>query len=331
MATFSQYLTSTKKDPNPRQITWLCGPEVVLVEEIVSHVVNTLAPDPWNFVNLVAGEDSERTIWSALDQHPLGSSPRVVVIRHAQQLKHWERFISWVKDRGRNPRTYVVMVSDEEHVPKTEVSSAERRDGLKPQPLPHIAAIGSRGHVVECKPFTSATALKSLEWVKSKVPMRDNVAKHLLERANWDLRLVRDTCLKLAVFPGDITISVINSLLEQQPRDTFTDALLALDRKTAFLAAEKIPETDIGRTIGLLDAQLDLAGRVHDMQAAHKTSGEMAKALGPQAFLLPDILKVSRHYSAKRRRDTRRLLAMVDQAYRSGQRIGLLEAVVSLW
>lgn len=320
-----------KKNPEPRQITWLCGPEIVLVEEVVNHVCTFIGPEPWNRADLVAGDDSERAIWAALDQHPLGTSARVVIVRHAELLKDWDRWIQWVKDRSRNPRTYVIMVSAELAVPKTDPTREERRNGAKSEPQPHIACIGTKGHVVECKPFTTATVQRSLEWVKSKVHMRDGVAKHLLERSNWDLRLVRDTCLKLSVFPGEITLAVVNALLAEQPRDTFTDALLALDRKTALLAAASIPTSEIGKVIGLLDSSLDTAGMIHDMQVEHRSPSEMAKALGAQAFLLTPLLRICKHYDAKRRLAIRKVLALADEAYRNGQTVGVLEVIVTFW
>lgn len=331
MATFSQYFTSIQKKPEPRQITWVCGPEIILVEEVVQRITTQLGPEPWNAATLSVGEDSERSVWAALDQHPLGNSVRLVVVRHADRLQDWDRFIQWIKDRSRNPRTYVVMVSDEESVPRTEVTQQQRRMGEKSQPLPHIAAIGTKGHVVECKSFTTATAKKSVEWVQSKVRIREGVAKHLLTRSNWDLRLVRDLCVKLSVFPGEVTITVVNALMAEQPRDTLVDALMSLDRRTALLAASMTPPSDIGRILGLLDATLDRAGMIHDMQSDHREQSEMARALGPQAFLLGSLLNVSKHYNAKRRTEIRQVLATVDAAYQSGETESLLEVVISQW
>lgn len=331
MASFSQFFTSVKKTPQPRQITWVCGTEHVLVQEVVQYVSGAVNATPWNVVHLTMGVDSERSLWAAMDQHPLGGSPKLVVVNNVERIQKWDRFIEWVKDRNKNPRTFVVLVSNEERVPKTEPTPMERRKGEKPVPLPHIACIGSRGHVVECRPFTTATAPKSLEWVKAKAPMRDHVAKHLLTRANWDLRLVRDTCVKLSAFPGEVTISVVNALMAEQPRDTFPDALLSLDRRTAFLAAKSIPVEEYPRILGLLDAKLDKAGMIHDMQRDHRTSGEMAKELGAMAFLLGDLLKVAKHYDAKRRLAIRRVLAVADEAVRAGHTTGVLELVIALW
>lgn len=331
MSTWSQYWTRLRKNPAPRQVTWLCGNEPILIDEVVNHILSVLGPDETGRVSLSAGLIPEKDVWAALDQQPLGPGVRVVIVRHADQLQDWDRFIDWITNRTRNPRTYLVFISDEERVPRVELTPEQKRAHEKPGPAPHIAAIGAKGHVVECRPFTSATAKVSLEWVKSKVPMRDTVAKHLLERANWDLRLVRDTLLKLSVFPGEVTVQVINALMSQRPRDTFTDALLALDKKTALLALEDVRPDDVGRLIGLLDHNLDLAGTIYDMRAEHKSSSDMAKALGPQAFLIKDLMKVSRHYDIRRRAMIRQSLAMADVAYRNGHTTGVLEAVVTQW
>lgn len=331
MASFHQWRKGLKKNPQPRQITWLCGSETVLIDEAVGIIRDYLGPQPWDEISLSAGEDSERVIWAATEQHPLGSTPHVVTIRNAEKLQDWDRFIAWIKDRSYNPRTYLILISNEERVPKTEPTREERRDGVKPQPLPHIAAIGARGHVIECRPFTSATAHYSVEWVRAKVPMRENVARHLMERSDFNLRLVRDLCQKLVVFPGEPTISVINDLLTERPRDSFADALLALDRKTALLALREIPTSDYGRIIGLLDSRLDLASMIHDMQLEHRSPGEIAKAAGPQAFLVKDVAPIAKHYDIKRRQSIRKMLATADSAYRQGQTDSIMEALTLFW
>lgn len=331
MVSFHQWQKSLKSKPEPRQITWLCGSETVLVDEAVEYIQSYLGPQPWDELHLVVGEDSERSIWAAAEQHPLGSSPRLVIIRNAEDLKNWDRFIAWMRDRTLNPRTYLVLISNEERIPKTTPTREERRDGAKPEPLPHIAAIGARGHVVECRPFTSATAHHSIPWVQSKVRMREGVAKHLMERSDFNLRHVRDLCAKLAVFPGEPTIAVINDMLTERPRDSFADALLALDRKTALLALREIPPSDYGRVIGLLDSRLELAGMIHDMQVEHRSQGEITKAAGQQAFLVKDVLPVAKHYDIKRRQSIRKVLAVADEAYRSGQTESVMEALTLFW
>ena len=333
MVSFNQWRKSLEKNPQPRQITWICGEERVLVDDVLSYIKGYLGPEPWNYVSLSAGEDSERAIWNAADQFPMGTSHRLVVIRHADQLQQWDRFTDWIKERASHPRTSLVLISDEYKVPKTEPTPEERRKGVKPEPVPYIAAIGAKGHVIECRPYTTATSKYSVEWVQSKVRMREGVAKHLLLRSDFNLRLVRDVCRKLAVLPADqeVTLALVNAMLTERPRDSFADALLAMDRKTALLALQEIQPEDYGRTIGYLDSRLDLAGMVHDMMSEHKAPHEIARAAGSQAWLVPEIMTVAKHYSAKRRLTQRKILAIVDEAYQGGQRDGILETVVSFW
>lgn len=333
MVSFTQWRTSLKKNPKPRQITWLCGAETILIQDVVQHIQDQLQPEPWNRLSFAVGEDSERAIWNALDQYPLGAGHRVVVIKHADQLKRWDRYTEWVKNRSSNPLTYLVLISDEEKIPKTEPTPDERRRGVKPEPLAHIAILANRGHVIECRPFTSATAKHSIPWVQSKIYVRAGVAQHIMERSNFDLQLVRDVCVKLSVLPKgqEVTLTMVNDLMAEQPRDDFADALLAMDRKTALLALEKIQPEEYGRVIGFIDSRLELAGLVHDMLNEHKAPHEIAKAAGAQSWLVPEIMPVAKHYSAKRRLAIRKVLSVVDEAYRSGHRVGLMETLVASW
>lgn len=331
MSTFSQWRKSLEKNPDPRQITWLCGNERILVDDVVEHIKARLSPEPWNYKPMVAGEDSERLIWTEADQYPMGATPRLLIIRNAEKLKDWEKFESWIKARTHNPNTYLILVSNEERIPRTELTPEERRRGGKAEVLPHIAAIGTKGHVIECRPYTNATAKHAIVWVQNKVRMREGIAAHLLNRANGDLRIVRDVCTKLAVFPDEITLSTINGMMMERPRDNFSDALLALDKRTALLALRDLQTADYSMTLGYLDARLDLAGTIHDMQVEHRPQTEIVKAVGSQGFLVKDIIGIAKHYDAKRRLTIRKMLALADEALRSGNTDGVLEAVVAFW
>jgi len=314
-----------------RQITWLCGTERVLMEEVISEVRAALDLDPWSYISLAAGSDSERLIWTELNQHPVGGGNRLAVIRNAENLKDWSHLISWVKARSENPKTHVIFVSNEEKVPRIPPTEDERRKNLKGATQPHIATITGKGHIIECRPYTSSTAHHAVAWVQSKVKMREGIAGHLLERANGDLRMVRDLCVKLALFPAEITLTTINGMLAEQPRDSFSDALLALDKPTALLALEKLPVSEYGRMIGLLDARLDLAGLVHDMQTEYKTPSEIARAAGNKNFLVKELLPVAKHYDPKRRLQIRTVLSTADETIRGGASVGVMEAIVVFW
>lgn len=328
MSSFSQWRTNFVKTPKVRQVTYLCGTEPVLIEDVLATIRDTLRPEPWNHATFVAGEDSERIIWAEADQHPSGSGPHLVVVRNAERLKQTDRLIEWVATRTMNPRTYLVLISNEGKIPRLTPTEEERRLGARAEMVPHLAALSGKGHIIECRPYTMDSAKHAVSWVQTKVGIRQNVAEHLLERSNGDLRLVRDVCRKLAAFGQDPSIPMVNELLAQRPRDTFTDALIALDKKAALLALESLPVSLYYSTLGLLDSRLDLAGTVHDLQGEQKTLGEIARRVGPLSFLVKDVAPVAKHYDAKRRLAIRQLLAVADEALRGGATVGVMEALV---
>lgn len=330
MATFHQWRKSLKPNVLPRQITYVCGEEKVLIDEVVDHIRGALHLQPWNYVSLRAGDDSERAIWAELEQFPLDGAPRLVVVRDAEKLSDLERFTDWVKHRTSNPRTYLVMVSNEPRIPKTSPTEEQRKKGARPEVVPHLQ-LGIRAHIIECRPFTNATAKYSITWVQSHVKMPETVARHLMERSNFELRLVRDICLKLSVFEGTPSIPVVNELLTERPRDSFTDALFALDRKGALLALREIEPGDYGQIIGGLDARLDLVGMIHDMQTEYHSPYEITKAAGKQAWLVKDLIPVAKHYDTKRRHSIRQLLATIDAVNRQGIATGTMEALTLFW
>jgi hypothetical protein len=331
VATFAQWQSAWRKSPKPKQITWLCGSETVLKDHIADSIRHMLDVDAWSYLPLVVGEDSERSVWGALDEHPLGASQRLVLVQHADRLQRWDRLIDWVQHRTENPRTHVVLISDEERLARTDPPFEERRKGVKEELLPHLAAISGKGPLIECRPFTQATAKHAVTWVRSRLAMREAVAGHLLDRANGDLRLVRDTLSKMAVLGVEPTVSLVNTMLQAEPRDAFTASLIAMDKPAALRALERIPESDYSRIIGLLDSDVEFARRIHDMLIEHKTPGEIARAVGNRGFLVHDVIPVAKHYNRKRVRSIRTLLAAVDGHYRQGIRDGLLESLVAGW
>lgn len=332
MTLYHRWRVGLAKKPEPKQVTWICGEERVLIEQVLQHITRYLAPSPWNTTRIDARESSIRQIRAELYQHPMGVGERLIVVRHADAIEDWSFLIEWLPKRNLNPKTYVVFISDESGIPKIDPTPEERRAGAKPTPPEHLDLIQKRGAVIECRPFTSATAKYAPAWVQSMMPMREPVARHLMERASFQVRLVRDTCIKLrAAGVTEVTVTHINQLLSEQPRDTFQDALLARDHKTAFLALRTIPEDEYGKLIGLLDSQLDLTGLVHDMMVEHSKPGDIARAAGKQAWLVPEIMPVAKHYNSKRRLEIRKVLALVDTAWRAGHRKGLLDVITAFW
>lgn len=326
MVSFSQWYLGFKKEPKVKPVTWLYGSEDILIQDVADRIKNFVNPDPWNMVFLDAAEDSERRVWSELRQLPMGiGKERLAVVWNADKLTP-DRVIEYIEDRRYFPANRVVFVSREADVPKVR-DEDDRRD----IPAPHIEEIRKRGQLIQCRPFTEATAKHAVNWVMESARINSVNAAHLLNRANGDLRLVRDVIAKLKVFPTDVTLATINSMLAERPKDTFINALFAMDRKTALKALNELPRSEWSRTLGLLDARLELAGYVHDQQVEHKSPGEIARGAGNKSFLVPDMLAVAKYYDIKRRQRIRGLLSIIDEYTDTGIPNGAFETLVAFW
>lgn len=322
MSTFSVWWKSDRS--TPRQFTWLCGSERPLVDYIVGSITEALEPDTWDHFPYDAETDSAEEIWASINQYPLSVNPRLIVVKAAHLLDP-ARISELLRNRRFSPSTYVIFISDETKIPRVELP-----DKTTERPA-HLRAFQNKGYVIECTPFTQATAKYAVQWVQSMKSMRSGVASHLLERCNGNIRLARDLCNKLSMFPQEPTISMVNELLREHPRESFASSLLSLDRKTAILALRELPPEEYAGVIGILDANVDLAGLVHDMLVQHKSNSEISKAAGSRRFLVPDILPVARHYNPTRRASIRRLLTDADETLRLGERVGVMEALIAYW
>lgn len=323
MSTFSQWWLAFNKSNTAKQITWLCGSEPVLVDEVLDLLRGVIKTDAVNTVYLDAREQTPRHIWNELRQYPFGDdAKRLTIVRGAEELPLDDTFVQYVKDRGALPKNYVIFISSEEQLRKQENNRSV---------VAELEFLKGRGTLVECRPFTASTAKHAVTWVKQKADLRGRVAEYLLNRATGDLRLVRDTLNKIMVVQGDVSMRLVDEMFEERPNDTFLGALFAMDRKTALAALQEMPRSDYSRTIGLVDARLDLAGLVHDMMIDQKSSGEIARAAGSKGFLVPDMLPVAKYYDKKRRLRIRKYLATVDGYSEYGVPDGALEALVALW
>lgn len=323
---FHVWRTNFVKNGLVRPVTWVCGPERVFVEQVVDAIRTAVAPSEFDTVNMTAGIDPERMIWSEVDQQPMTSS-RLIVIRAAEQLGRWDRLENFVRSRAEHQSTKVVLVSNLDA--PMMVTQGLGRDA-KQELAPHLAGLANgKGHVIECRSLTQSSVRGALTWVQSMVKVKPNIAVYLLERSNGDIRLVRDICTKLRCLDGEVTLSMVNELLAQRPRDEFSEAVIHRDKKSALLAAKHLSPAEYGRVIGLLDSQVEFAGMLHDMQAARATPAEMAEAAGGRRFLIPHVLPYARAYGPKRRLQIRRVLAQADQAVRAGATVGVLESLVA--
>ena len=329
MSTFSVWLQAYTKDPTPKRVIWVCGPERVLVDDVVSSTVRALDLRPWSEHRLVMGEDKEKDIWELAMQYPLELEDRVIVVHAAERIKDFSPLKNFLASARSNPTTHLIFVSNSDRAEKTP---GNREEDIKPELLPHLKAIQSKGRIVECKKFTNATWKHAMAWIAARADVSPSVAKHILVRTNGDLRAVRDVCAKVAVIPN-ATNQHINMLCDVMPTDTFADALMVLDRKTALAALGGMSDEEQTQALYDLNYRLEEARAVHDMIAERKTKAEIRGMLRSRgkAHLVDHLMDVSKYYNRKRGLEVRRVLDAAIRAHESGARGGVLESVIAVW
>ncbi len=290
------------------RVTYVCGPEPVLVEEVVDDIWHVVNPEPWNRIRLTAGEANETEIWSLINQHSIDAgSHGIVQVRDAQLLEQWEKLELWLSASPKQ-NTRLIFVSSEDRPPDKTLN---------------------RGNVIHCKFTNDASAVS---WVRGKAPvLDDDTANYLLNRAGGNLTTISSTCQKLLAIPMPNGMlpgrGVIDVLCVETPRDSFVESLIVLDHRAALLAAEQVGPQSLYGIIATLDSKLSLLSQLK----SNLTPREQSMVPGVSPFLVNRYISVVREYSEANILRRRKVLAVIDEALHRGARIGLLESLVALW
>ena len=327
MTTFSSWWKTFDTKKRIHEHYYVCGEERVLVDEVMALVQEQYPVKDWNLQKYVAGVNSAEEIWDELFSASIDGGDAISIISSAEKLSNMHLLPELIKHKS--SRHVVMFISGEGKIERTPEI---QEDGSRKMVLPKFFEnFEKKGRIIECIPFTQTTAKTAVAWIQTKMEAKDNALVHLLNESNGDLRVVRDVIRKLQWLGEPATVRNVNVFLVGEPSDTFTDALLAMDKSTAMTALGKLPTSEYLQLIGHLDAQVDLAGRVHDMLGKRKSIPEIMREVGGQAFLVPAISKVARHYSRDRRLGMRQLLAEADRRTRNGNAEGVMESLVALW
>lgn len=301
-------------------MTWVCGDQRVLVEEVIDTTRARLAASELDYISISHSTTFDRDVWAEANQYPLNpGAVRLVVIRDAEKLNHRGQLVDWLSRTRQLPNVHLVFVSAEPDFPYT---TAGGKKTLKP----YAAAIKApRGVLVRCAMPNEDDAVR---WVCRRTRLDDSTARHLLTRAGGNLATAAAVAAKLSLFDGQASTATIDLLCLERPMDDFTDILLALDKRRALLRIPDLDEPNRLKLVALLDSRLDLLQTLHRHQAAGRTLREIT---GVSPFLARQYLPLARHYDPSQCSQRRRVLALVDDVLRSGVRVGALEALVSLW
>jgi hypothetical protein len=330
VATYSQWRAKLTAGRPPR-LTWVCGLERVLSDEVVAVtrrlVAGTLEPgEDLDYEVYTAGQAPERDIWAAALSIPYGVS-RFVVVREASRLARWEMLEEWLHARRELAQCWLVL----DDTPAADFPRVTGEDG-KQVLAPHAAWIrdSSLGQLVRCSPLSDEDLAA---WVQreTRAQVSADDAGYLMARASGDMTAVRDVCRKAAVLAGTPSRDALAVLCDEHPAAEFAEALLRGERRQAALAATAMSREDTGWAIGLLVSRLDTLEAIRRARDAGAMPHDTARHSGVKSFLVREYAPLSAQYGDARLRQLRSVLAVADDAWRSGAREGVAELIAACW
>lgn len=316
MGTFKQWLGAGCP---VRRVTYVCGPEPVLAEEVVAAVRADFGGEDRTV--LVAGDDHEADIWSACAQYPMDADAgRLVIVRDAARLKRWDD----VPDLLETGTSRLLFVSAEDDY-------ARKSGSGKRELLPHLAPFRDSRHaqLIKC---VAPGAEDLTGWVQRIWPgCGITAAFHLLTRAGGEVAMVRDVAAKAAAARLEPTERTIDGLLAAQPGAEFIDCLLARRRPDALRAAARLSEPAVLGVLARLDGVLDTLARLQEAMARRLDGRDIAVKYRVPAFVARKYREIAPQYGPAEAQRCRSVLVIADDTWRSGVRDGVLEALVAVW
>jgi hypothetical protein len=306
------------------RVTWVCGNEPVLAEEVVSAA---LAGADFH-LTLDAGEIREGEIWSAMSQ-PLADPAvtHLVVVRNAQRLKRLDQLPLILGSRELD-QIRVLFVSGEDRL------SRVRTDGEdKPVLAPHLALLrDSRcGMLVECRVPEDwrETPDWLLDWASAQLGGAGRVLGDALLSAAGSVAEAAAVAAKLrlaGIAPASASIAAL-----AEPASSFTESVISGRRCEALAAAGALTREETGAAIGLLASRLDVLGALYTAAQQRLDARETAVKAGVPSFLQMRYKGAAVSYSPRCVASCRAVLAIADGQWRSGVVTGVGEFVAALW
>lgn len=309
MATFTQW----NRTRPLRRVVWVCGPEEVLRREVVTHYLASMpqaakanlypqAPGLWDYL--------------------LSSLPgvRCLVLRQAEVLPLAEQNMPVLLE-SLDELSCVIFVSAEDDF-------ARDKDG---QLAAHLASIKDwkNGQLIRCcRPSREEDLLTLIVswWPGAGM----NHASRLLALCGGDLTAVYQACEKARRAALPASPAALEHVSPRQARDDWCDAMLAGDRRRAMEAATCLPARARLRALGSLNVTFSQAA-YYAVQAARGLGPDEIARRGISRFRQRQLAPHAGRYLPAQEIRCRRLLAMAEDALRSGAGEGVLEALTVLW
>jgi DNA polymerase III delta subunit len=327
MGTYVQFLNR----PAIKRVTWVCGPERVLVESAVDLVRAGVGAKAVDYGSVLAGSCPDREIWALANQYPMNpKDKRLIVVRDAEKITDWGPLENWLSQSRLLPTVHLLFVGSEDYYPHIV------RESLRPngntarskELVPPASWIRDKGSVVCC---TGLNEKDFRSYVQGRVSASDQVADHLIARCNDSVDLVNNALMKLELFSGEVSKDLVNVLVNPPAATDFVDALVKNDKAKAMRSAEHVPQIEHGKIIGLLNFELEILALLHRELRSGKDQWQIHPTTKLKAIFIRNRFHLAKSYDFNKRKSCSQVLALTDDISRRGQSVGVLESLVALW
>lgn len=324
MGTYIDFLRQhDKEDSKVRRLYWIYGEEEVFRLLTVRRLRDLFGAEPFNTTVLSAMDTPEPEIWAALNQHPLESSHRRVLIVHeAHRIETLSPMIEWLKDpqTTRAANTLAIFVSSE-----------------KEWDAPEREAVGktTSASYVKCSlPNDPEDRLKRVQKILTSWGDIDYITAGVLaKRVNFDMVQARAVMDKVALFPeARVTPGLVELLAPRRVEDDLIWSLLSLNKQKA---VEAVVEGDVGISVstilGTLATHVTMLGRIHPVLTTAKTAKEVAHRIEAREQYVRRLMPYARLYPRASVVSRLHLLVRLDHEAQQGSKDGILESLIALW
>lgn len=298
-----------------RRVTWVCGPEPVLVHEVVRSYREQLSSVPYRALYAEQSENSERALWDELLSFPPGG--RLAVVYGAEKLAavHMDA----LAEAAPEFHTTVFVSADRDFA---------RSDGTL---APHLAVIQAsrNGQLIRCN--VPSKAEDRVKLVASWWPGASRAfAADLLARCGT-LAAARQACDKGTLAGLDPESASLAYVVRREAVEVYADQIVAGNRKAAVAAARQLTPGEVGQALAQLAWRLDVLGVLRTAQDKGLVPYEVERRFHLDLFVQKRYYPYASSYTHRRRDRCRELLAMADSAWHCGTVDGVAEAVAALW
>lgn len=310
----ASYIQWSRKKPL-RKVTWVCGPEPVLVREVVA--AHREGAPPGQCAAVFAGEAPEYETWDLLLSDPPPGGRRTVVYG-AEKLRDLGN-VALLAAEGADA-AYIVFVSAD-----TDFG----REGGKL--APHLAALQAsrHGQIVRCcepSNVEDRTALVASWWPGATA----NFAYDVLTRCG-SLERAWLACEQARLAELEPEPAMAAAVCPAEPGGEFADLLMSGNKAAAVAAAGQVSRGELGAVIGLLASRLAVAEQIGEGARHGMHPREAASREHIDRFVASRVIPYLGAYGADRISRLRRVLAGSEAAWRSGSLTGVAESLIARW